>query len=94
MLQGMCQRQRRSHGMKVTFTSLLLTGKSELDYAQAFPMSVPTLKPREYRADLWLCYRGIKYRPAALQLFVRQGGWGREYLVPHGISGHARNGCF
>lgn len=80
--------------MKVTSTSPALIIQSELDYAQAFPMSVPTLKPREYRADLWLCYRGIKYRPAALQLFVRQGGWGRGYLVPQSISSHASNGCF
>ena len=40
-------------------------------------------KPRTYPAHLWLCYRGIKYRPAALQLFVAQGGWGKEYVRPN-----------
>ncbi len=26
-----------------------------------------------------LVYRGVRYRPAALQLFVARGGWGPEY---------------
>ena len=42
--------------------------------AQAHPAPLP----RDYPANLWLCYRGVRYRPAALKLFVERGGWGRE----------------
>lgn len=34
---------------------------------------------KTYPANLQLVYRGVKYRPAALQLFVERGGWGDEY---------------
>jgi len=39
-------------------------------------MTGPIPLPRQYPAHLQLCYRGVKYRPAALQLFVARGGWG------------------
>ena len=42
-------------------------------------MTGPIPLPKIYPANLWLCYRGIRYRPAALQLFVANGGWGVEY---------------
>ena len=42
-------------------------------------MTGPIPLPRNYPAHLVLCYRGVRYRPAALQLFVQRGGWGREY---------------
>ena len=42
-------------------------------------MTGPIPLPRQYPAHLQLCYRGVKYRPAALQLFVARGGWGDEY---------------
>ena len=35
-------------------------------------------KRKSYPADLWLTYRGVRYRPAALQLFVQNGGWGKS----------------
>ena len=34
---------------------------------------------KTYPADMQLVYRGVKYRPAALKLFVERGGWGEEY---------------
>ena len=43
-------------------------------------MTGPIPLPRQYPAHLQLCYRGVKYRPAALQLFVARGGWGPEYI--------------
>ena len=43
-------------------------------------MTGPVPLPKTYPAHLQLCYRGVKYRPAALQLFVARGGWGREYI--------------
>jgi hypothetical protein len=42
-------------------------------------MTGPLPLPKTYPANLWLCYRGVRYRPAALQLFVARGGWGIEY---------------
>ena len=33
---------------------------------------------KTYPANLQLVYRGVKYRPAALQLFVERGGWGPQ----------------
>ena len=42
-------------------------------------MCLPVIKAKQYPAHLWLCYRGVKYRPAALQLFVANGGWGEGY---------------
>ena len=42
-------------------------------------MTGPIPLPKIYPANLWLCYRGVRYRPAALQLFVARGGWGAEY---------------
>ena len=45
-------------------------------------MSELRLRARKYPANLWLCYRGIHYRPAALQLFVASGGWGPGYVTP------------
>ena len=44
-------------------------------------MTGPIPLPRQYPANLQLCYRGVRYRPAALQLFVARGGWGRSYVV-------------
>ena len=49
-------------------------------------MTVLVLKSRVYPADLWLTYRGIRYRPAALQLFVARGGWGKEFAPKAQIS--------
>ena len=43
-------------------------------------MTGPIPLPKQYPAHLQLCYRGVQYRPAALQLFVARGGWGREYI--------------
>ena len=43
-------------------------------------MTGPIPLPKQYPAHLQLCYRGVKYRPAALQLFVQRGGWGREHI--------------
>lgn len=43
-------------------------------------MTGPVPLPKTYPAHLQLCYRGVRYRPAALQLFVQRGGWGREYI--------------
>jgi hypothetical protein len=43
-------------------------------------MTGPIPLPKQYPAHLQLCYRGVKYRPAALQLFVQRGGWGPEYI--------------
>ena len=43
-------------------------------------MTGPIPLPRQYPAHQQLCYRGIRYRPAALQLFVARGGWGTEYI--------------
>ena len=40
-------------------------------------MTGPIPLTKTYPANLWLCYRGIAYRPAALQLFVSRGGWGK-----------------
>ena len=42
-------------------------------------MTGPVPLPRQYPASLQLCYRGVRYRPAALQLFVQRGGWGPEH---------------
>ena len=42
-------------------------------------MTGPIPLPKQYPAHLQLCYRGVRYRPAALQLFVARGGWGDEY---------------
>ena len=42
-------------------------------------MTGPVPLPRQYPAHLQLCYRGVKYRPAALQLFVARGGWGDAF---------------
>ena len=42
-------------------------------------MTGPLPLPKTYPVNLWLCYRGVRYRPAALQLFVARGGWGAEY---------------
>ena len=36
------------------------------------------MKP--YPANLWLTYRTVRYRPAALAMFVAKGGWGPEYV--------------
>nr|BAR30313.1 hypothetical protein [uncultured Mediterranean phage uvMED] len=36
------------------------------------------MKP--YPANLWLTYRTVRYRPAALVMFVAKGGWGPEYV--------------
>ena len=36
------------------------------------------MKP--YPANLWLTYRTVRYRPAALVMFVAKGGWGLEYV--------------
>lgn len=36
--------------------------------------------PRDYPATMQLVYRGVRYRPAALKLFVERGGWGPEYI--------------
>ena len=36
--------------------------------------------PRNYPATMQLVYRGVRYRPAALKLFVERGGWGPEYI--------------
>ena len=44
-------------------------------------MTGPVPLPRQYPAHLQLCYRGVRYRPAALQLFVARGGWGPEYMA-------------
>ena len=33
-----------------------------------------------YPANLWLTYRTVRYRPAALAMFVAKGGWGPEYV--------------
>ena len=43
-------------------------------------MTGPVPLPKQYPAHLQLCYRGVRYRPAALQLFVARGGWGPEYM--------------
>ena len=43
-------------------------------------MTGPIPLPRQYPAHLQLCYRGVRYRPAALQLLVARGGWGRDYI--------------
>lgn len=52
---------------------LVRTGKNGLKGISNKPVRV---KKKIYPATLWLCYRGIHYRPAALQLFVERGGWG------------------
>ena len=44
-------------------------------------MTGPIPLSKQYPAHLVLTYRGVKYRPAALQLFVARGGWGREYVT-------------
>ena len=44
-------------------------------------MTGPVPLPKIYPANLWLCYRGVRYRPAALQLFVANGGWGGDYRL-------------
>lgn len=49
------------------------------DVAFFLLMTGPVPLPKTYPASLWLCYRGIRYRPAALQLFIANGGWGAEY---------------
>ena len=46
----------------------------------------PIPLPRQYPAHLQLCYRGVKYRPAALQLFVARGGWGPILTITTGAS--------
>ena len=43
-------------------------------------MTGPIPLSKQYPAHQQLCYRGVKYRPAALQLFVQRGGWGREHI--------------
>ena len=43
-------------------------------------MTGPIPLPKQYPAHLQLCYRGVKYRPAALQLFVQRGGWGDQHI--------------
>ena len=43
-------------------------------------MTGPVPLPRQYPATMQLVYRGVRYRPAALQLFVARGGWGKEYM--------------
>ena len=48
-------------------------------------MTGPIPLPRNYPAHLVLCYRGVRYRPAALQLFVQRGGWGREFMYARDI---------
>ena len=42
-------------------------------------MTGPVPLPRSYPANMQLVYRGVRYRPAALKLFVERGGWGPEY---------------
>lgn len=42
------------------------------------PVAMPASR-KTYPANLQLVYRGVKYRPAALKLFVERGGWGDEY---------------
>ena len=49
-------------------------------------MTGPIPLPRQYPAHLQLCYRGVKYRPAALQLFVARGGWGPTKFEPDVIA--------
>ena len=49
-------------------------------HSGSFFVTGPIPLPKTYPAHLVLCYRGVKYRPAALQLFVARGGWGREYI--------------
>jgi hypothetical protein len=48
-------------------------------------MTGPIPLPKQYPAHLQLCYRGVKYRPAALQLFVARGGWGKEFVYARNI---------
>ena len=43
-------------------------------------MTGPVPLPRNYPATMQLVYRGVRYRPAALKLFVERGGWGPEYI--------------
>ena len=35
---------------------------------------------KNYPANLWLTYRTVRYRPAALVMFVAKGGWGPDYV--------------
>ena len=49
-------------------------------------MTGPIPLPRQYPAHLQLCYRGVRYRPAALQLFVARGGWGPTKFEPDVIA--------
>ena len=49
-------------------------------------MTGPVPLPKTYPAHLVLCYRGVKYRPAALQLFVARGGWGKSYIPQRPIT--------
>ena len=51
-----------------------------LSQGRPFFMTGPIPLTKIYPAHLQLCYRGVKYRPAALQLFVARGGWGAEYI--------------
>ena len=55
-------------------------------------MTGPIPLPRQYPAHLQLCYRGVKYRPAALQLFVARGGWGPEYVQPRQVANPGKRG--
>ena len=49
-------------------------------------MTGPIPLPKQYPAHLQLCYRGVKYRPAALQLFVARGGWGPEFMAAFAVA--------
>ena len=49
-------------------------------YGDAVRFQLAMVAPRKtYPANMQLVYRGVRYRPAALKLFVEQGGWGSEY---------------
>ena len=48
-------------------------------YGDAVRSQLAMAPRKTYPANMQLVYRGIKYRPAALKLFVEQGGWGPEY---------------